>query len=189
MKLPQVSGGSRGGLRSSLEPPLRQNHFIFMENFPKNQERIINNQVKLTNRPPFKKSLIRHCKSKCTQDKPTKYYIDEDLKMLYMYMHSCFFCRYTTMRIITSVSVGVQSKMSMTCILTPDATFTTSTPLPTLSPVLSTRHRYTILLSGHIQCRTQGGLRDTTTMVNVNAPVVAFLRTGGGLKGKKIYTC
>ena len=27
------------------------------------------------------------------------------------------------------------------------------------------------------------------TLVNVNAPVVAFLRTGDGLKGKKIYTC
>ena len=35
----------------SLEPPLRQNHFIFMENLPKNQQRIINNQVKLTNSP------------------------------------------------------------------------------------------------------------------------------------------
>ena len=44
----------------------------------------------------------------------------------------------------------------MTCIFTPDATFTTSTPLPTLSPVLSTRHRHTIF-SGHKQCRTQGG--------------------------------
>ena len=53
-------------------------------------------------------------------------------------------------------SVGLKSKMSMTCILTPDATLTTSTPLTTLSPVLSTRHRYTIF-SGHIQCRTQGG--------------------------------
>ena len=72
LKRPQVSGGSREGSGSSLEPPLRQNHFIFMENFPKNQERIINSQVKLTNRPPVKKSWIRHCKSKCTQVKPTQ---------------------------------------------------------------------------------------------------------------------
>ena len=60
------------GSRSSLEPPLRQTHFIFIESFPKNQEKIINNQVKLTNRPPFKKSWIRHYKSKCTQVKPTQ---------------------------------------------------------------------------------------------------------------------
>ena len=60
------------GSSSSLEPPLSQNHYIFIENFPKNQERIINNQVKLTNRPTFKKSWIRHYKSKCTQVKPTQ---------------------------------------------------------------------------------------------------------------------
>ena len=53
LKRPQVSGGSRGGSESSLEPPLRQNYFIFMENFQKNQDRM----VQITNGPPFKKSL------------------------------------------------------------------------------------------------------------------------------------
>ena len=36
------SGGSREGSGEgggSSDPPLRQNYFIFMENFPKNQER------------------------------------------------------------------------------------------------------------------------------------------------------
>ena len=33
--------------------PLRQNYFIFMENFQKNLEKIINYQVKLTNQSPF----------------------------------------------------------------------------------------------------------------------------------------
>ena len=31
-------------------PPLKQNYFIFMENFQKNQEKKRNNQVKVTNR-------------------------------------------------------------------------------------------------------------------------------------------
>ena len=42
---------------------LRQNYFIFMENFQKNLRKLINNQVKLTNQtplykfePPIKKS-------------------------------------------------------------------------------------------------------------------------------------
>ena len=34
---------------------LRQNYFIFMENFQKNQRKFINNQVKLTNRTPLYK--------------------------------------------------------------------------------------------------------------------------------------
>ena len=44
---------------------LRQNYFIFMENFQKNLRKLINNQVKLTNQtplykfdPPIKKSWI-----------------------------------------------------------------------------------------------------------------------------------
>ena len=34
-------------------PPLKQNHFIFKVNFQKNQEKLINNQVKLTNQTPL----------------------------------------------------------------------------------------------------------------------------------------
>ena len=52
--------------------PFETKSFYFHGDFSKNQERIINNQVKLTNRPLFKKSWIRHCKSKCTQVKPTQ---------------------------------------------------------------------------------------------------------------------
>ena len=46
-----------GFLEVSIEPPLRQNYFIFMENFQKNLEKLINiiNQVKLTNQTPFVK--------------------------------------------------------------------------------------------------------------------------------------
>ena len=36
---------------------LRQNYFIFMENVQKNQEKIMTNQVKLTNPTPFHASI------------------------------------------------------------------------------------------------------------------------------------
>ena len=39
-------------------PTLKQNYFIFLEKFQKNQEQIINNQVKLTNPPPPPPPLI-----------------------------------------------------------------------------------------------------------------------------------
>ena len=38
-----------------VNPPLRQNYFIFMQYFQKNQEQSINNQVKLKNRTPLYK--------------------------------------------------------------------------------------------------------------------------------------
>ena len=41
------------GLSSGSPPPSKQNYFIFMENFQKNQEKLINNQVKLANRIPL----------------------------------------------------------------------------------------------------------------------------------------
>ena len=57
------------GIEPSVADPervqLRQNYFIFMENFQKNLRKLINNQVELTNRtplykfePPIKKSWI-----------------------------------------------------------------------------------------------------------------------------------
>ena len=45
------SGRSRGGCVSN--PPLKQDYFIFMENFQKNQEKLMKNEVKLTNQTPF----------------------------------------------------------------------------------------------------------------------------------------
>ena len=42
--------GCLGGVQES---PLRQNYFIFMENFQKNQEKLTNNQVKIVNQIPL----------------------------------------------------------------------------------------------------------------------------------------
>ena len=50
-----VSGRFRGGLGGSLEPPLRLKYLIFMENFQKNQETLINDLIKLANRTPLYK--------------------------------------------------------------------------------------------------------------------------------------
>ena len=93
-----------------------------------------------------------------------------NLKMVFIFPISCILAlifpiviKYFTKCEGKGSFLKSQIKSLMTCIFTPDATFTTSTPLPTLSPVLSTRHRH-IIFSCHIQCRTQGGggLRDTS---------------------------
>ena len=59
----RISSRSRGGSEGLRKPPFETIFFIFMENFQKNQEKIINNQVKLTNRtppppPPYKPPLM-----------------------------------------------------------------------------------------------------------------------------------
>ena len=48
----ECSGGSRGGSSSSPEPPFQTNYFINGK-FSENQEKLIINQVKLTNRTPM----------------------------------------------------------------------------------------------------------------------------------------
>ena len=47
-----ISGGFRGGLGGCLNPPLRLKYLIFMENFQKNQETLINDLIKLANQSP-----------------------------------------------------------------------------------------------------------------------------------------
>ena len=66
-----VENPERGWWGCVNEPPLRQNYIIFTESLKKNQEKITNNQVKLTNQTPlckcaplFKKSWISPWTSK-----------------------------------------------------------------------------------------------------------------------------
>ena len=42
-----------GCLEPPPPPPMRQNYFIFIENFQKNQEKLTNNQVKLPNKTTY----------------------------------------------------------------------------------------------------------------------------------------
>ena len=52
------SGGSRGGSRGLLEPPLRQIHFIFMGKLRKKEVKSAN-QTHVKSEPPFQKSWSR----------------------------------------------------------------------------------------------------------------------------------
>ena len=48
-----INGGFRGGSRGSHEPPSKLKYLIFMVNFKKNQETLINDLIKLTNGTPL----------------------------------------------------------------------------------------------------------------------------------------
>ena len=50
-------GGSRGGSFELLRP-LRQFFFIFTENFPKNQEKLINNRVKIEEKSIYVEKIV-----------------------------------------------------------------------------------------------------------------------------------